>query len=43
MGMTKPVSGMGIEVTTYHDIGWRVSALSILDDTASTTEQDDEW
>ena len=38
MGMTKPL----IEVATYHDISraWRISVLSISDDTASTTEQD---
>ena len=38
MGMTRPLGVMGIEVTTYHHMDGRASALSILDDTA----QDDE-
>ena len=42
MGMTRPLGVMGIEATMRLAEGWRISALSISDDTASTTEQDDE-
>ena len=39
-----PIGVMGIDVpnTMILAEGWRISVLSILDDTASTTEQDDE-
>ena len=45
MEITKPLAVMGIEVTTYHDISRVLEnmCLPILDDTASTTEQDDEY
>ena len=42
MGMTKPLGVMGIEVTIYHDISRGLEIIALSDDTASTTEQDDD-